>query len=217
MNNQRGQSMAEALIVLPIALMLIAATFEMTLMYRAKSTISVAAQDVATTGTTSSISKNSMDVQLVRSILPLIPEDNLFIKVSKAKNFVMGGGAKFKVISPTKEIFQAFKKTVYDLDTGKKISVIPNDNLMFRDSKPKKVKIDGENRNINIQDANLLKLEVSYCHRLVVPVLDRVITSIFTTPALCLPFTSTGNRYVLITGNAVARMQSPVFKEILRK
>jgi len=51
---------------------------------------------------------------------------------------------------------------------------IPNDNLMYRDASP------GLNSLQSIQDANLIKVHVSVCYELMVPLVDRVIRELLT-------------------------------------
>ena len=67
--------------------------------------------------------------------------------------------AKVEIISPTKAAFDALQQD----------NRIPNDNLMYR---------SGDGDGMSIQDANLLKIRVTYCVRLIVPVVNRVIYSL---------------------------------------
>jgi hypothetical protein len=64
--------------------------------------------------------------------------------------------AKVEIISPTQAAFDAMQQN----------SQLPNDNLMYRNATG-----DG----MSIQDANLLKIRVTYCVKLVVPFANRVI------------------------------------------
>jgi Flp pilus assembly protein TadG len=50
-------------------------------------------------------------------------------------------------------------------------TIIPNDNLMYRDSKV----IGGGASDQSIQDANLLKIHVGYCYELIIPFVNRMI------------------------------------------
>jgi len=73
------------------------------------------------------------------------------------------GYVNIQLINPTPE---AFANYGFDGDDGREI---PNDNLMYRDST-----VTGSQ---SIQDANLLKIHISYCYELIVPFVDRIIWS----------------------------------------
>src|SRR5262249_49196899 len=70
---------------------------------------------------------------------------------------------KVEVLSPTKEAGADFGSDD-PADSGTRI--IPNDNLMYRSSSV------GGSSGMNVQDANLLKIRVTYCAKLVVPVVN---------------------------------------------
>jgi hypothetical protein len=55
-------------------------------------------------------------------------------------------------------------------DSSKKI--VPNDNLQYRSTSP------GGSSGLNIQDANILKIRVTYCAKLIVPVANVVFYSL---------------------------------------
>ena len=54
------------------------------------------------------------------------------------------------------------------LGDGEANEAIPNDNLMYRPM---------QQNPVSIQDANLLKIRVQYCMRLIVPIVDRLLSS----------------------------------------
>jgi hypothetical protein len=68
--------------------------------------------------------------------------------------------ARVEIISPTQAAFDALKNAANE---------IPNDNLMYR---------SGSGDGMSIQDANLLKVRVTYCVKLVVPFVNRMIYSL---------------------------------------
>jgi len=72
---------------------------------------------------------------------------------------------KIDVLSPTADAYNAHKA---DSESG---TEIPNDNLMYR---PTTVK-----GGMSVQDANLLTIQVTYCTRLIVPIVNRVIYSLY--------------------------------------
>jgi hypothetical protein len=100
---------------------------------------------------------------------------------------------------------------------------IPNDNLMYRSTS-----ISGGG--MNIQDANLLKVRVTYCYRMAVPILNKLIYNLVIDPpmtpvvgttaadmlasegggSISKPCTGLVDEYrIPITSEAVVRMQTP--------
>lgn len=119
---------------------------------------------------------------------------------SYTENFVtpngkrlLGSGILIEVISPNQQIFNAFSENQYTLpaDCEKKTTTsrhnhwpktscrepsrptrqIPNDNLNVRNPSTKRVSVSGQNVDMNIQDANLLKIRAHYCVPLTIPVM----------------------------------------------
>lgn len=70
-------------------------------------------------------------------------------------------------ISPTSE---QFEPSAFGEQNDDDIYQIPNDNLMYRP--------DNTVDDVSIQDANLLKIRVQYCYKLMVPLVNRVIGSL---------------------------------------
>jgi hypothetical protein len=70
-------------------------------------------------------------------------------------------------LSPTTDAFASYSDNTNVDGTVQ----IPNDNLMFR---PSNDSFDGA----NLQDANLLKIRVQYCYKLMVPIVNRIIASL---------------------------------------
>jgi hypothetical protein len=78
----------------------------------------------------------------------------------------IGAGFKIAIINPTKEAFDDFGENVKV--SNKTIKEIPNDHLRFRE------RAVGKSSAVNIQDANLLKIEVTYGYKMVVPLINRL-------------------------------------------
>jgi hypothetical protein len=78
----------------------------------------------------------------------------------------VGAGFKIAIINPTKEAFDDFGENVKV--SNKTIKEIPNDHLRFRE------RAVGKTSAVNIQDANLLKIEVTYGYKMVVPLINRL-------------------------------------------
>ncbi len=226
--------MVETLIVLPLAAFLLFSIFEIAIAYRAKSTLDRAAFEVSRSGALDHARLSSMNDQLARSLIPLFVDGDAGVfSMGKAwtesKLLVASGAAKIDIISPTKIIFDTFKKRMFLPEEGKNVWAIPNDNLTWRRATKRRIG-DGDDRiDINIQDANLLKVEVKFCHALVVPIIDRIIVATlthlmtwgiierdaqFATCNLALS-AITGHRYIVLSSDSVFRMQTAVYGEDL--
>jgi len=169
---------------------------------------------------------------------------------SQAENYYMMadlGGVRVNVLNPTREIFNIFAVRQYDLvdcNTGvtfnmtfiggcqnnlreARIRQIPNDNLPGRWSVTPYVNIftRGQTVQMNLQDANLLKIQAHWCYGMEVPFVNRLIHS---TLALlpgdkgphwnaCQARTSMNHAsggwtrlYIPVSSDVIIRMESPV-------
>jgi TadE-like protein len=79
------------------------------------------------------------------------------------------------VVNPDFNSFNNFGVTGYHDVTGnddiRTVNMIPNDNLMYRDSTAVSSGTSGQ----SIQDANLLKVHVGYCYELIIPFINRMV------------------------------------------
>lgn len=73
--------------------------------------------------------------------------------------------ARILLVNPREESFEDFAATV----PGITYEYIPNDNLMYRSAR-----VGGVSQQ-SIQDANLIKVHISFCYELVVPLVDRLL------------------------------------------
>lgn len=100
----------------------------------------------------------------------------------RVRQMVDRGFARIVLVNPSPSSFLDYRQDYelvgeYDpaedsLLSGR--STIPNDNLMYRDASV------GLNSLQSIQDANLIKVHVSVCYRLLVPFVDRIIRELLT-------------------------------------
>ncbi|MEM7466912.1 MAG: TadE/TadG family type IV pilus assembly protein [Pseudomonadota bacterium] len=98
------------------------------------------------------------------------------------RRLVGGGYARIVLVNPGPNSFLDFREdfeSVRDYDPAEDSllsgrATIPNDNLMYRDASP------GINSEQSIQDANLIKVHVSLCYELMVPLVDLVIKELLT-------------------------------------
>ncbi len=247
---QAGATLAEALYILPIFFIIIFGMIEMTFIYKAKNTLNLATQEAVRKGTLNNAEIGSIKIALSQGMAPLFAG-----KETCPGNLALATGVKcagliqasmetaigkysingtsigpVSILSPTKEIFDAFKVKYKKLPGDPELEYIPNDNLKWRSPDTKKVLIGGSQRDINIQDANLLKIKTFWCHKLSVPGLDLVFYNTIlrhnsgpeqyycnklsqdttASSASNLVFKRARGYYIAIKSHAIARMQSPV-------
>lgn len=165
---QRGQTMTEYLIILPLLLILILGVIQFALIYQAKSSLNYATFMGARQGALMNAQKFSIKQGVASGMAPFFMRtgsSSALADVSKARLIAAievfnTNTTQVEILSPTKSAFDEFSKG--------QAGTIPNDNLMFRDA------TIGESE-MSIQDANLLKIRVTYCVKLVVPFVNRVI------------------------------------------
>lgn len=164
---QHGQSLIESLVVIPVFGVLLLGIFQMTLLYRAKAVVDYAALEAARSGATQFATMDAMRAGFVRGIMPLYAHEASNSGVAaafvKAKADVLGA-ASIKIISPTRAAFDDWKVRQFD-----GVEAIPNDSLQFRPTRM------GSRSGLTVQDANLLKIRVTYKYPLIVPLIDRLI------------------------------------------
>ncbi|MEW7996631.1 MAG: DUF6531 domain-containing protein, partial [Candidatus Thiodiazotropha endolucinida] len=112
---------------------------------------------------------------------------------------------EIEIINPTIEAFDEFGREIVDPRTGDVHFGIPNSHLRWRER-------DVGRSGVNIQDANLLKVKVTYGYQLKVPLMDRVIPAVMrlVDPAHIHYYNA---RRLPITSVATVRMQSDAWRD----
>lgn len=177
-----GQAMTEFIIVIPVLILLIFGAIQIAFIYSAKTTLNYATFQAARIGAVNHATYSSLRRGLVRGLAPLYTSNSDLTTVGSdiAAGADSAGVKRDAVsevdtytriirISPTAGQFEnsAFGESVGD-DDG--TMAIPNDTLMYRSN----VESDGA----SIQDANLLKIRVQYCYKLMVPIVNKIIGSL---------------------------------------
>jgi len=214
---QRGQSLPEFLIVVPVFLFLLLLIFQLVLIYRAKTTLDYAALEAARMGAVNGAKIGEMNKALARGLTPLYATEGDLAGVVEAYAKARADlllNAKVSIISPTRQAWNDFAEPQYN---GQR--ALPSDNLAFRDRTP-------GSSGVNVQDANLLKIRVQYDYPLIVPFVDLVLrgdsefvkSDGFFDSAnvdMKLPILSgpvMGNHYrIPLESYAIVRMQSPIY------
>ena len=178
-----------------------------------------------------------MEAELARSMAPAYlfgqrDGEGVVKAIDRATLLVALPGIGVTVVSPTRAIFDGLARTQHirrsDESEYRWQTVIPNDNLRYRPRDTAPVETDQGTRQINLQDANLLRIRSLWCHRLVVPGLDKLIFKLANQAdvlslrqTVCsaisdqdLPGVARGY-YLAVTADAMVRMQSAVVADDL--
>jgi hypothetical protein len=166
-----GQSMVEFLILLPSLLLIVFGIIQFSLIFQANSILRHAAFIGARQGALSNGKMESIKDGVASAMSPL------FMRVNSPSGPGINDLARARMIS-TIEIFNPHTTFIEILSPTSdafeehntfhnNVFAIPNDNLMYR---PTAIK-----GGVSVQDANLLKIRVSYCFKLVVPLVNKLI------------------------------------------
>lgn len=171
---QYGQATIEYIYVLPILLLLLLASLQFVFIYEAKQTLNYATFVGTRAGALNNGSMASIKDGLAAGLAPLFAHkigaatDLDAVKLGRrtARTELANPKlARIEIVNPTSGALGGFG------------SEIPNDNLMYRDP-------DVLKGGMNVQDANLLKVRVTYCVRLVVPIVKNMIFGFAVAPPL---------------------------------
>lgn len=172
-NRQRGQGVIETCVVMAVFGTFLLGIFQMILFYRAKSLVDYAALEAARNGATHGVEMNAMRMGLARGLMPLYSTEasNTAVLGAYAKAYadtINPLAAQIQVISPTKAAFADWKVRQFD-----GVDAIPNDSLPYRSTST------GGRSGLTVQDANVLKIRVVYGYKMIVPVIDKIIISVY--------------------------------------
>lgn len=177
---QTGASITELLVVTLAMAPLVLGAIQMAMFYHAKSIINYAAFEAARAGAVSGASMTEMRRAFQRNIMPLYGGGTTVGDVQGAffraridtwlptiPNSRRGAGGKIEILSPTREVFQDF-----GIRTNGGPLTLPSDHLRYR------VPVVGARSRVSVQDANLLKIKVTYGYKMIVPVINRIIANV---------------------------------------
>lgn len=204
LRRQVGAAMTETLVTLPILLLLGLGSVQGALMVNAKNIVTYATFEAARKGAVNHAQVDPIQEELGLRIAPLMGGDGtpdlaaaaIAQGLLETKNPLF---TKVEQLNPTKEAFDDFGVVN---DDG--ITEIPNTFLSIRDREV------GATSKVTIQDANLLKIKVTYAYKLTVPLMDRVIPAVLTKvdPDNAATYAL---RRIPVSAVATVRMQSEAF------
>ncbi len=166
---QTAQAMTEFLIIIPVLILLIFGAIQAAFIYSAKNGLNYATFQAARIGAMNNAQYADMRRGLLRGMYPMFShyqdeETRLERTAEEVDNYLL-----ITRVSPDSAAFKSWAEEQDDpLGTGDAAEAIPNDNLMYRPMQQKPV---------SIQDANLLKIRVQYCMKLIVPMVDYLLSS----------------------------------------
>ena len=167
---QRGATLAEFLIVAPVLLGIGGGTLQTGLLYHGRTTLNYAAFEAARAGATRHASVEAMRAELGTRLAPLEggtgSAASAAAAIARSKAAVASPYTRIRVLNPTLEAFEAWGVT--SAESGRR--VIPNSHLGLGGRPGPSVRAG-----VSLQDANLLKIEVTHGMRLDVPVVGTVL------------------------------------------
>ncbi len=174
---QKGQAMVEMIIVAFVALLLLFGIIQFALLYNAKTILNYAAYEAARVGALNYSHPLPMRLALAQKLASLepvkaVPGDSDYQRlIDQQENLLTANNASG---DPLFDSIACIRRVNPPVQSGhwKASSQIPeasyaieNDHLIYRDKTPQ-----GSPRQ-SIQDANILKISVTYCPKMIVPII----------------------------------------------
>jgi len=182
---QRGATLAEFVVVGPVAILVILALIQVGMMMVAKQVLNEAAFEAARMGASEHALKQEVQRALERKLLPFYQDStnnndtgrlfnaSIAAAIDLNLNSIFSGPRlKIERLSPPESAFSDFGLNVTDAN-GNHLA-IPNDNLEYRIYSG----VKGSQSGLTIQDANELRIRVVYSYELKVPLMKTVFGSV---------------------------------------
>lgn len=169
-----GAAATEFLIIFPALVFLLFGVIQWGLIYQARATLNHATLLAARAGAMHNGSKAEMRKGLAAGLAPLFTSEAsmagyLAARTKAFTELSVLSLAQIDVVNPTVQAMNDFAQTKLDGVVG---TELPNDTLNYRNTAP------GTSSGVSIQDANILHVRVTYCHRMIVPVVGRMIEAV---------------------------------------
>lgn len=169
LKRERGTAIVEAVIALPVLLAVILGAIQFGLIYEAKASLNHAALQAARAAAVNNAQPAAICHSMALGLAPLYsPQSSIQGAASTVARLeaALLTDARIRILNPTREAFADFGEQV----GGE--TEIPNDRLHVRSN------AIGSASAVSIQDANLLKLEVTYGYELKVPLVNWFISRV---------------------------------------
>jgi Flp pilus assembly protein TadG len=166
--DQLGVSMVEFVIIAPIAFLLVLSIVQFGFIFMAKLNLNHATFMAARHGAVNNAEVGEIKGSVVKGLIPFYqnsnttdPNSRILVGYGFAKvDSLIPGRLKVDRLNPPSQAFNDF-----GLTDEKGLTYIPNDNLEWREN------TSGSSSRMSIQDANLLKIKVTYAYELKVPMM----------------------------------------------
>ncbi len=233
---QDGATIVEFTILCPFALLLVLGIIQLGLMLSAKEVVNEAAFLAARAGAVTNANRdtrtpgNVMRNVATKALIPFYQDTtdtNDYTRLATALGKATGDTfcvplvrcyLDIEILNPTPEAFQDFGLVS---NGSQNHTYIPNDNLEYRS------RIPGSNSKLTVQDANALKIKMTYGYEIKVPLMQTVIKSVMcafdsgvegfgrgdnvpTGGSDCLQFYNQGR--IPIVAYATVQMQTPAWQ-----
>jgi len=174
---QAGVTMVEFAIISPFALLVVLGLIQVGLMYSAKEVVNEGAFLAARAGAMQNAQVDQMTPVMVNALVPFYQDTTQSIDILRlqqaqqaAQSDTCNGAPcyKIEVLNPTAAAFDDFGITS---SASGGHTYIPNDNLEYRPHST-----TGKTSGLSIQDANALKIKVTYGYQLKVPLMQTVVS-----------------------------------------
>ncbi|CAJ0890981.1 TadE/TadG family type IV pilus assembly protein [Ralstonia mannitolilytica] len=170
---QRGATLAEFVVVGPLAFLLILAIVQLGFMFMARSTLNHATFMAAREGALHNADPAVIRSALIKGLIPFYQDTTESSDITRLSTAWLAAQAdllipthlKIDILNPTPGSFKDYG--IRDPANGNR-RFIPNDNLQFRS-----VSVGSESRQ-TLMDANLLRIRVTYAYELKVPLISYV-------------------------------------------
>jgi len=169
-----GASLLEFVFVAPALLTLGLGALQTGLIHHAKSTLDYATFEAARTGATHHARLEPMREELAMRLAPIMGGDGSAERAAAAIGRSRAALAdplsltRIEIVNPTEQAFVDWG--IESAESGKR--VIPNSHLRLQTREP------GASSSLSLQDANLLKIEVTHGLKLQVPIVGAVVTEL---------------------------------------
>ncbi len=171
-NQQTGQAMVEMVVVMFVTLLILFAVIHFGFIYNAKTVLNYATHEAARAGSLNYGSPRAIRYALARGLAALETSPT---GISDYDRFQQSQSAAIDLIEADEfvciqRISPGFSSQHWLPDpnaTSDYNHYIPNDHLVYRSAALK--------GGVSIQDANLLKIRVTYCHKIITPLIGTTI------------------------------------------
>lgn len=182
----RGQAMVEMVVITMVVLLLLFAILQFAFLYNAKTILNYATFEAARAGAVNHASPLAMQYALAQKLAAVAPHSD------QSGPITSGSGAYQRLTSAQSNLIEqissnniaciqrispAGDSSHFDeptSDGGLKgyDKEIPNQQLIYRSTSHR------DAQGLTIQDANLLKIKVQYCHEMIVPLIPQLVRSL---------------------------------------